>query len=102
MKKKKKKPVVFILLFLILIGVVIYFLLFSPKKEEIKDKINDIIEEKPKPTLKIVDESSDSRPIAVMINNHNQARPYHSGLQDAYVVYEAIVEGGIRKTVFVY
>ena len=102
MKKKKKKPVVFILLFLILIGVVIYFLLFSPKKEEIKDKINDIIEEKPKPTLKIVDESSDSRPIAVMINNHNQARPYHSGLQDAYVVYEAIVEGGITRMMAVF
>ena len=35
----------------------------------------------------------DDRPIAVMIDNHNQAWP-QSGLNKAYMVYEAIVEGG--------
>ena len=33
------------------------------------------------------------RPIAVMIDNHNQAGP-QVGLQKAYMVYEAIAEGG--------
>ena len=33
------------------------------------------------------------RPIAVMIDNHNQAWP-QVGLQKAYMVYEAIAEGG--------
>ena len=50
-----------------------------------------------KPVFNIVDVNSDSRPIAVMINNLNAARPYHSGLQDAYIVYEMIVEGGITR-----
>lgn len=98
---KKKMPMILFVL-IIIAGAIFYFLNFSPKKEEIKDKINDIIEEKPKPTLKIVDESSYTRPIAVMINNHNQARPYHSGLQDAYIVYEAIVEGGITRMMAVF
>ncbi len=54
-----------------------------PKKEEKK--------------LKIVDLDSDSRSYAVMINNHNQARENHAGLQDAYIVYEIVVEGGITR-----
>ena len=33
------------------------------------------------------------RPIAVMIDNHNQAWP-QAGLNQAYLVYEAVVEGG--------
>ena len=28
--------------------------------------------------------------IAVMINNHPKARPYHSGLSDAYLMYEIL------------
>ena len=37
-----------------------------------------------------------------MINNHNQARPYHSGLQEAFLVYEMIVEGGITRMMAVF
>ena len=36
------------------------------------------------------------RPIAVMINNHAQARP-QSGLNSADIVYEALVESGITR-----
>ena len=32
-----------------------------------------------------------------MINNIGAARPYHTGLQDAYLVYEIVVEGGITR-----
>ena len=47
--------------------------------------------------LQIVDEKSKSRPFAVMINNISVARPLQSGLQDAYIIYEMIVEGGITR-----
>src|SRR3989344_4698891 len=36
------------------------------------------------------------RPLAVMIENHTEARP-QSGLSSADVVYEAIAEGGITR-----
>ena len=61
----------------------------EPKKAEKKKE--EIVEE-----IKIVDINSDTRPYAVMINCHNEALP-HSGLQDAYIVYELLVEGGITR-----
>lgn len=54
-------------------------------------------EKKEEPKVQIVNETSKSRPFAVMINNLGVARPYHTGLQDAYLVYEIIVEGGITR-----
>ncbi len=50
-----------------------------------------------KPKLKVINENSKSRPYAVMINNIAVARPLQSGLQEAYIVYEMIVEGGITR-----
>lgn len=52
--------------------------------------------------LKIVDVNSKSRPVAVMINNLSAARPVQSGVMDAYIVYEIIVEGGITRYMAVY
>ncbi len=60
-----------------------------------KDSKNNKKPEEPK--VQIVDVNSKSRPYAVMINNIGAARPYHIGLQDAYLVYEIIVEGGITR-----
>lgn len=51
------------------------------------NEIEQMEEETPK-----IFQGSD-RPIAVMIDNHNEAWP-QAGIQDAYMVYEAIVEGG--------
>lgn len=55
-----------------------------------------IIGDKEEPKLQIVDEDSDSRIIAVMINNNHDAWP-HAGLQDSFLNYEIIVEGGITR-----
>ena len=89
-KKKKKGLKVFIfLLICALIGVGVYFYLNQDKLEEVKEKL-------PVKKLKIVDENSKSRPIAVMINNNHEAWP-HAGLQDAYISYEIIAEGGITR-----
>ena len=48
-------------------------------------------EEKTKQDVNIF--SGDDRPIAIMIDNHKGALP-QAGLNDAYIVYEIIVEGG--------
>ena len=60
-------------------------------------KNNTEVKDTDKKQLKIVNTSSKSRPFAVMINNINVARPLQSGLQDAYIMYEIIVEGGITR-----
>ena len=52
---------------------------------------DDVIEQMEEETPKIFQGSD--RPIAVMIDNHNEAWP-QAGLQEAYMVYEMIVEGG--------
>lgn len=51
-----------------------------------------------KPKVKIIDENSNTRPIAVSINNNHDAYP-HAGLQDAYLAYELIAEGGITRII---
>ena len=51
--------------------------------------------------LQIVDEDSKSRPYAVMINNNHAAWP-QCGIQDAYLVYEIVAEGGITRMMALY
>lgn len=41
--------------------------------------------------------SSDTRTIAVMIDNDNSDAWPHAGIEDAYLIYEAIVEGGSTR-----
>ena len=55
----------------------------------------------PEKKLQIIDENSTSRPYAVMINNNHEAWP-QSGVQDAYLVYEMVVEGGITRMMALY
>lgn len=82
---------------ILVIGICVSILLFvflgiNKGKEYDVDKSN-----LKTPDLQIIDLKSNTRPVAVMINNHNYARPNHAGLQDAYMVYEMIVEGGITR-----
>ena len=63
---------------------------------------NQAKEQKEEKKLKIVDLSSNTRPYAVMINNHPSARQNHAGLQDAYLIYEMIVEGGMTRYMAVF
>ena len=104
-KRKLKKPVLIILMFLIIcvIGGGIFGVtkLVNKNKdvENPKQTLNEKKEEtkKVEPTVQIVDLNTKSRPYAIMINNADAARRGHSGLQDAYMVYEIIVEGGITR-----
>ena len=62
----------------------------SPKTESPKKKSTI------KKQLTIVDENSNQRPIAVMYDN-NVGNYAHAGLQDSYINYEIIVEGGLTR-----
>ncbi len=70
----------------------------KPDETGNKDNNEPVVNQK----LKIVDVNSKTRPVAVMINNLSTARPVQSGVMDAYIVYEIIVEGGITRYMAVY
>ena len=90
-RKKSKKKFWIILLLLVIAGVGGYYVWTN--FDDVKEKVQEV---KPEKKLKIVDEDSKTRPIAVMINNNHAAWP-HAGLQDAYLAYEILAEGGITR-----
>ena len=91
----KKNLIICISAVVLVIAIVVAVILINKKGAP-------VAQEQPKndPAIKrvnVVDVNSKSRPYAVMINNHPTARLYHAGLQDAYIVYEMIVEGGMTR-----
>ena len=81
------------IILIIIIGISVTKMVEDKKEEpqEIKEEVKE------EPKITIVDPTSNTRCYAVMINNHPQARAHHAGLQDAYIVYEIIVEGGMTR-----
>ncbi len=99
--KLSKKTIIIgsIVLAILIIGIVSFVIIKNGKKPN-KDNTNknETIKVEPESKkVKIVNEDSTSRPYAVMINNISVARRLQSGLQDAYIIYEIIVEGGISR-----
>jgi len=92
--KKFQKILGIAILVLLVFALGIYFFV-NPKEEQSGGRRRR--EETPEPQLTIVDLNSTSRPFAVTINNHPVARANHAGLQDAYIIYEVIVEGGMTR-----
>lgn len=102
-KKKKIIGIIILLLFIFGLGFGTYKI-FTNKKESNDPKKNNsepVVKEEVK-KLKIVDEDSNSRNIAVMYNNISTVWDYQSGLQDAYIVYEIIVEGGYTRLMAIF
>ncbi len=96
-RKKSKKKIWFgLFVILVLVGFGIYYWY---NKEAVHDFVSDKVKVEKK--LKIVDEDSKTRPIAVMINNNHVAWP-HAGLQDAYITYEILAEGGITRLMAIF
>ena len=62
-----------------------------------KDDAEVIVEK-----VKIIDYESNTRPYAVVINNFPSAVKVQSGLNDAYIVYEFPIEGGITRSLALY
>ena len=96
---KKKIIIIFIILVLILV-----YLFANPfKKTKVISKEKKIVEEvKEIKKLNILDEASKTRPYAVMINNISKVWGYQCGLQNAYIVYEIIVEGGYTRLMAIF
>ena len=95
MEKGGIKILIAILVILVIVagGVLAYKIV--NKKEEAKSVANEngvlVAEVEEEKTVQIF--KGNDRPFAVMIDNHEDAWP-HAGIQDAYMVYEIIVEGG--------
>lgn len=101
MMKKQKFIIFAISILFVLVAICLSIpMFFKPKANEIQSEKPIIKEEASK--LKILDLNSKSRPIAVMINNIGVAREVQTGLQDAYMVYEMIVEGGLTRLMALY
>ena len=105
--KKKNIILIAVALIIILLGVILVqsYISSSEKGENnktniIKKAVEKITEKEKK--VKVIDVSSDKRPYAVMINNNEAVWTYQSGLNDAYIVYELLTEGGIPRELAVF
>ena len=94
-EKGGTKALFIILIILVIVagGVLAYKIVKDKDNEEVatnekKDVLVTAIEEKEVQIFK-----GNDRPIAVMIDNHQDAWP-QAGIQKAYMVYEIIAEGG--------
>ena len=107
---KKTKIILWSVLIVLLIALVVLFFVFGTGKKDLVDKQEEEVQtEEPEatpepevPKVQIIDLDSKSRNIAVMINNIRTVWGYQSGLQDAYLVYEMIVEGGYTRLMAIY
>ncbi|NMB69604.1 DUF3048 domain-containing protein [candidate division WWE3 bacterium] len=92
---------------LLIIGIVSFVLFRSDKYKILSPYINKVkdVVEAPKIMNPLTGELfseeeaaawSNNRPLAVMVNNHLDARP-QSGLVDADLIYEIVAEGGITR-----
>ena len=100
MRRLKKKNVIIIVCSLVILAIIVVFafvILNNKSDMNGTSSQDESATEEPIKKLQIINEDSNSRPYAVMINNHPQARAHHAGLQDAYIIYEMIVEGGLTR-----
>lgn len=67
------------------------------KKEKVQEPLEENKIEEKKDVVKEKYLDNNDRPIAVMIDNDGKYSWPHSGLQDAYVIYEMYVEGGATR-----
>ncbi len=101
-KKKKTKVLVIILILLIIVAAILLYFKISKGEEATfleNNILGNLVKEEPKKEIKIY--SGEDRPIAVMIDNVGDARP-QAGLNDAYMVYEIIVEGKQTRLMALY
>ena len=94
--------ILLIILLLALIGLDLYIknIINTAKVDNLNNVVESIIEQEiEEKEVEIF--NGDTRPIAVMIDNVGDARP-QAGLNDAYIVYEIIVEGNLTRLMAVF
>jgi len=90
----KKFLIILLVIIILATGGYLGYRIYKSKTENITDLGTDVIEEpKEEPKKEVQIFKGTDRPIALMIDNHKGALP-QGGLNDAYMVYEIIVEGG--------
>lgn len=102
--KKQLKKIIKVLLVLIIAGALIYVVGVTQgwfNKEDAKKVIKKLTPTVKKSNIKIIDEDSNQRPYAIMIDNVSDARP-QTGINKAYIVYELMVEGGLTRLMAVF
>lgn len=92
-RRRLKKGPMFILI-LLMCGCGYFLFNKFVNKDDIVEKLDTVV---PKEMVDVISTETDVRNIAVMINNHPKARPYMSGLEDAFLIYEILVEGGYTR-----
>lgn len=99
-KRVKKKLIIFCSIGgVLLAGGITALVMFTGKKvddDTHMDESTTPAQEEVK-KVQVIDEESKSRPYAVMINNNSAVWKYQSGMNQAYIVYEMVVEGGITR-----
>lgn len=95
------KKSMFRLIFIIFIFILLLNFLLNESVENVSNVFNLDNVYIYKPKIKIIDINSKSRPYAVSINNNHSSWP-HVGLQEAYLCYELIAEGGITRILAFY
>ena len=100
-KNKRVKIIVAILLVLaVALSIILALKIYEEKRqEEVIVSDHKEVEQEIKEEIKIF--SGKDRSIAVMVDNQSGARPQAS-LNDAYIVYDIIVEGGLSRLMAVY
>lgn len=95
---KKSRKIIIVVLVFVVVAVLGVGLGSKELFNEIirKDNKSSITDRPEEPKLQIIDLESTTRPVGVMIDNVRDAWP-HAGLNDAYLVYEIIVEGGYTR-----
>ncbi len=105
MNENKKNLILSVVMILVLIGIIVGFIFYTKSNKENNNSSNkpsvtnpgkEENKEEAKKKVTIIDTESNTRPYAVMINCHNGALP-QAGLNNAYIVYELMVEGGITR-----
>ncbi len=101
---KKKKIIIGLSIITIILITAISFYVFIFSKESTKETPPEEVppvEKEEEKKLTIVNEDSNQRPIAVMIDN-NIGTGLHAGLQESIINYEIIVEGGYTRIMAIF
>ena len=106
MSKKAKVLIIILILIILACGGVIAYKMLIDKSQTVAKDSDTINEENKEDVLEVEIKTiqtfkGNERPIAVMIDNHKAALP-QGGLNNAYLVYEIIVEGGESRLMAVF
>lgn len=97
-KREKTARQLILSLFFLLLSILLATIYFKTPTEKTNIKLP---QKKPMKKLTIVDEDSNKRPIAIMLDN-NVGNNSHAGLQESYLNYEIIVEGGLTRIMAIF